>query len=351
MEKEQVILRFVKINKILKRARYLIDTGTMELDIEECFPELIHIGEWAEEIQAHWEVSKDDYTTTELSRLYAIDKYSKASVVPDLISAALKLYIEGSMPTEYREALHSFIDAIGELRKSVEEYQRNLQGKYYGLPSELHTNEAITLLNECFNAGLLDEHYQPTADTKRFQLKLIAFGMSKKLNLPQTYSLFEQFWQLNNLKSIPIPETKNNEIQKVKEIFPGVCFQPSNTEMRRIFQDGRSKETLSKMLSALIHGNYIDSSHKLNDWMAIFGKENPEQTYLPINWIAGPFKLGQFIDKAFGRDNSNCLWEVAKYNFRIGGNKPNIGSMKEGASKANRNGNHDQILISIANTG
>ena len=105
------------------------------------------------------------------------------------------------------------------------------------------------------------------------------------------------------------------------------------------------------MFAALKTGGYIDSSNDINDWMAIFGREKQQNSYKPIVWLAGPFKLGQFIDKAFGRTNTNCLWENTTANFIINGKVPNKGSIKEGASKACRGeSKYDEILLKIAHT-
>jgi hypothetical protein len=224
MEKEQVILRFVKINKILKCARCLIDTGT--IDIEESFPDLIHLGEWAEEIQAHWEVSKDDYTPIELNKIYVTDKYYKISQMPNMISVAQRIITMVIVTREVKDSLSKFVEIMTMLKANIEDYQRKKQGKLFNVPEELQSNEAIRLLDLCVKENLLDDHYQPTPETKRFQLLLIAYGIGISLKMDPIYTVFEDLWKIKYLRHQSVPKQSKADMKdKVKKLFPKVEYK------------------------------------------------------------------------------------------------------------------------------
>ena len=223
MRKEQVILRFVKINKILKCARCFIDTGSIY--IVESFPDIIHIGDWAEEIEAHWEVSKDDYTPIELSKVYVTDKYYKASQMPNMISVAQKLLTIENAPKEVTNSLSKFVAIMTVLKANIENYQRKQQGKLFYVPKELQSDEALRLLDLCVKENLLDDHYQPKTETKRFQLLLIAQGIGTTLKLDPLYTVFEDLWKVSSLRHQSIPKQSKTDLKdKVKQLFPNATY-------------------------------------------------------------------------------------------------------------------------------
>ena len=81
-------------------------------------------------------------------------------------------------------------------------------------------------------------------------------------------------------------------------------------------------EECGKVFQSLVEAGYIDRNTTLFQWLAVCGKSNGSEAakavcgepnnsaVAKINWISDVKLLGYFIDKFWGDENSNCLWEI-----------------------------------------
>lgn len=356
MKKEEIIRRFVRINRILMdKLRFNIDNWD-EFEIIDFYPDLCMIGEWAEDIREEWNSTHPDYIPIELEKFGSIDKWSKASAMPTALSVAYKLLIEGICPDEVRASLSKFVDVMGYLHKDIEQYQRDQQGKLYGVPKELQSDEALRLLDLCVKEDLLDEHYQPKAETKPFQFSLIAQCIGMKLYNKPSWSIFENLWNINNLKGVYIPTNKTEETERVKKLFPGINLVNTARQSNLAFYTDKSDESIIKIYKSLVAFGYISSNTTENQFLAICGRGDFEA---PITWIAGVRKLAYFIEILFGTCNDS-KWEKTVSCFMDKEKKPVKGSLIGGLSFITNHGvtsvessqyfdNYDKTLRKIVN--
>ena len=65
------------------------------------------------------------------------------------------------------------------------------------LPDELATPEAMVLWNKAYEAGHIDEYYQPKCS--RPEAALLAFEMASRLNIEDKWKAFEKLWERRNM--------------------------------------------------------------------------------------------------------------------------------------------------------
>jgi hypothetical protein len=326
MEKRHIITRIDRIYRILMdKLRFNIDNWD-EFEIIDFYPDLCMIGEWAEDIREEWNSTHPDYIPIELEKFGSIDKWSKASAMPTALSVAYKLLIEGICPDEVRASLSKFVDVMGYLHKDIEQYQRDQQGKLYGVPKELQSDEALRLLDLCVKEDLLDEHYQPKAETKPFQLSLIAQCIGKALYNKPSWSIFEALWSTHDLKGIYIPINKTEETERVRKLFKGINLVNTARQTDQVFYTDKSDESIIKIYNSLKEFGYISTNTTESQFLAICGRGAFEK---PIVWIAGVRKLAYFIENLFGMCNES-KWDKTVSCFIDKDKKPNKGSLITG---------------------
>jgi hypothetical protein len=225
MEKRHIITRIDRIYRILMdKLRYNMDKWD-EFEITDFYPDLCNIGEWAEDIREEWRENHPEYIPEEIEKFYSEDDWREVSAPPTPLSVAYKLLLEGATSLEIRSSLSKFVDNMASLQREIAKYQKDQQGKLYGMPKKLQTKDALDLLDLCVKADLLDDHYQPKSDTKRFQLRLIALGIGTTLKMDPLYTIFEDLWSIRWLKSTYIPKYKQIEINKVTDLFPNATYR------------------------------------------------------------------------------------------------------------------------------
>lgn len=94
-----------------------------------------------------------------------------------------------------------------------------------GLPKELNTEKAISLLNEAVEKGLLNDDYSTTEKLKtKPQKALFAEMLSNKLELQHKYKPFEELWNVSRLAQQRYKSKE--EIGKVRgEEYIYACFK------------------------------------------------------------------------------------------------------------------------------
>lgn len=323
----------------MDKLRYNMDKWD-EFEITDFYPDLCNIGEWAEDIREEWKENHPEYIPEEIEKFYSEDDWSKVSATPTPLSVAYKLLIEGAASVEIRSSLSKFVDNMAALQKEIAEYQKDQLGKLYGVPNELQTKKAIDLLDLCVKADLLDDHYQPTSDTKPFQLKLIAEYIGNNLQLYPLYSVFDQLWKKSHgwVKSIVIPASKNEQKQKVSNLFPNTVLN-DGIVCSEHFRTTKTDEELKTIFTRLTEQRFISNTNTINDWMALFTESS--STIKPIVWNGGVRKIAYFNYLAFGNDNDK-IWElVRKYYVLASGRELSTDSLKSQNSWINNRYDHD----------
>lgn len=225
MEKRHIITRIDRIYRILMdKLRYNMDKWD-EFEITDFYPDLCNIGEWAEEIREEWRENHPEYIPEEIEKFYSEDNWSKVSATPTPLSVAYKLLIEGTASVEIRSSLSKFVDNMAALQKEIAEYQKDQQGKLYGVPNELQTQEALYFLDLCVQAELLDNEYQPLSSTSRWQLKQIAYNISWLCDIHPIYRPFESLWNRKEIDKVKDPKDDSQNAgvlqrrQKINDLF------------------------------------------------------------------------------------------------------------------------------------
>lgn len=222
MEKRHIITRLDRIYRILMdKLRYNTDNWD-EFEIIDFYPDLCMIGEWAEDIREEWKSTHPDYIPFELEKFGTTGRTVKPSAMPTAISVAHQLLFDDNCPDEVKDSLSKFLDVMASLNNEIYEYQKDHQGKLYGVPKELQSDEALRLLDLCVKEDLLDDHYQPKPGTKTFQLSLIAQHIGMALYNKPSWRIFERLWNVKELKNIYIPRFKANETDRVKHLFTNI---------------------------------------------------------------------------------------------------------------------------------
>ena len=73
----------------------------------------------------------------------------------------------------------------------------SLKTEVVSLPEVLATPEAMVLWNKAYEAGYIDEYYQPKCS--RPEAALLAFEMASRLNIEDKWKAFEKLWERRNM--------------------------------------------------------------------------------------------------------------------------------------------------------
>ena len=147
----------------------------------------------------------------------------------DEIKKYLAKHKEDITPTACVTLLIDSIKRLQSLFEICRQYQREEKGQYKDLVETLANEQVATLLQRAVDAGLLDNHFQPTPDTKTLQLRVIAFAVSSICKFPRIYVDFEKQWSHTTsyrISTCSIPKYRTKFYEYAKSLYPEVDFSP-----------------------------------------------------------------------------------------------------------------------------
>lgn len=343
MTRQQVIISIAIINRLSKQIRTLISTNTLT-DAEVDLPEILKVKRYGSGIETYFKRESCEPFISDIDNICSTDK--------------LWGYIN-SNPDQSKESLDHLISfaTVVEMLKSYSEVYKRIckEAKFKNLIDELSTDKALEVMQRAVDAGLLTSTFLPDASLSRLQVRILAFALAKIIGLPRKgqYSIFMKQWNLNNndrLGWVYMPEKEHEELNIIKKVFPEVDYmeltKPKVTAFFRIECD--DSKILALFMSLLTHG-YIDPKTTYDNFKKVFGRGDLTNRK-PVNWIKTQRLLSYFIFIAFDNSMYN-IWQKAKNCFVVNGKTPNLGALRSGLNKIEReslNESYDPILYGIA---
>lgn len=298
MTRQDFVIKVAKINKILGELKYGIDIDTI-LDFSFLTPQLLMLAEWMADIQQY--ISQEP--SPSLARQITSIGYT------DEIKKYLAKHKEDITPTACVTLLIDSIKRLQSLFEICRQYQREEKGQYKDLVETLANEQVATLLQRAVDAGLLDNHFQPTPDTKTLQLRVIAFAVSSICKFPRIYVDFEKQWSHTTsyrISTCSIPKYRTKFYEYAKSLYPEVDFSPLESSCGiETFYTPQSPEDITKMYNELIKYKYIAPDTTLDVFNGIFDKA---KFVKPVEWIKEQRLLAYFLYLAFGKWNKKNLW-------------------------------------------
>lgn len=333
MTRQDFVIKVAKINKILGELKYGIDIDTI-LDFSFLTPQLLMLAEWTADIQQY--ISQEP--SPSLARQITSIGYT------DEIKKYLAKHKEDITPTACVTLLIDSIKRLQSLFEICRQYQREEKGQYKDLVETLANEQVATLLQRAVDAGLLDNHFQPTPDTKTLQLRVIAFAVSSICKFPRIYVDFEKQWSHTTsyrISTCSIPKYRTKFYEYAKSLYPEVDFSPLESSCGiETFYTPQSPEDITKMYNELIKYKYIAPDTTLDVFNGIFDKA---KFVKPVEWIKEQRLLAYFLYLAFGKWNKKNLWVKGGKCFLINGKAPHIACFKSGYSSIKRLGWMDRF--------
>lgn len=325
MSRQQAIINAAKINRMIKNINYIQDMGCQDLTVAALPGDINKLNSWAMDLREYWCSNQDKIFAQEIRDIEPSDS---VQWLLDNINDP-----SGVLPG----VLSDYLETIQDLKADALCWQKQDKGNYWMLPEIIANDEAAMLLQRAVKAKILDKNYQPTADTKRYQLRMIADAIASilKLSKRNLYKPFHDLWGNNNyrLDSAYIPKQENREIQEIKALYPEYSFINRNQIQQPMpFVTTKSTDTLAQIYSELVSNGHIEESTPIDTWMAICGKADPDQIK-PIVWKSGTRSLCYFTNLLFGNENRELLWKMVEVCFIApNGSRYNIGTLTSSKS-------------------
>lgn len=319
MDRATVIIHLARINRAVKSLNYVKELDPKDAPLFVQQQQLDMFAAWADEARQLWMVEQDQAMA---DAIQAIGRSLSVSWLLDNVE------LPGDLPGKLR----SYLEIMEDLNRQIQEWHISAKGKHAALPDLLANNEAAKLLQRAVKAKILDRNYQPTANTQRYQLRMIADAIASILNLSKRnlYKPFHDLWGNDKyrLDSAYVPQKKSREIQEIKDLYPEYSFSDRNQiQQPMAFVTTRDTNTLAQIYNELVSKGHIEESTPIDTWMAICGKADPDQIK-PIVWKTGTRNLCYFTNLLFGNDNRELLWRMVEACFIApDGSKYNKGTM------------------------
>ena len=251
------------------------------------------------------------------------------------------------------ERIEHFIAVVREMQTLVDQNKVEVKGKYTNLESELANKKVASLLNRARRARYLDDNYQPVKRTKPFQLKLIVYGVCEILDIPtrKRYEVFNRQWHLKTgLATIPIPQSKVEEVEAITKLYPEVDFsQLWEIRERLVFTTKSTEHYFRIAFDMLVENGYIDESTPVNSFLAIADFRRPKH-FVPVKWKGQILSLGYLIHHAFS-DTNDLIWQKTECNFEANGapvNRHTLCANVNALHRSDRFENFDPVLLEIS---
>ena len=344
MNRQEVVIALAKINMMNKQVAYWIDLN-QELDKISIALEIEKVPRWIEEILEYMKGNSCRGVVKFAQKMYDIEYLKNA------LKESKKRWSKTTIIL-----LSDFCMSMDKLFSASNIYNKMYKRGPYGELEELLSNEkAANLLQRAVDAGYLDCNYYPKASTTPFQLKAIAWGVGQQIKIPwrQQWTTFERQWKTPRIGTVPFPEKRTQALEDVKALYPEVDYSPLIAIRENEFFNMPTDESrINELFLALFTYDYIDKKTTFSQFQKIFGIQDENTAFKPVNWIKDQRKLTYFVRFAFGKKNKS-IWLKTKHCFTVNGNVPNLGSLKSGFQAIVRDNpeieKYDPCLITLAN--
>lgn len=336
MTRQEIVIKIVKITRIIGEWKFRLDLDG-EVEIEALSPDLPHIAEWVREIGLYMKQNPSPI----LGRLIANIGFT------DLMES----YVQEHKPeieASFVEVLESYVENMRTLLSLCDRQRVEERGPYKDLIEPLANGKVAALLQRAVDAGILDNHYQPTSSAQTIQLKVIAFSVSSICGFHHAYIHFERLWKRENgnrISTCRTPKRQTTCYEETKALYPEVdfsMFEPIHEAVT--FYAPQSDDDKREMYRSLIKFGYISPDTTWEVFNGIFDKE-AFQT--PVEWIKGQRQLAYFVYMAFQKFNQKNLWIKGECCFRINGHIPHRASFVSGYSWIKRAGWIDKYDVKL----
>lgn len=343
MNRQEVAVAVVKINKATKMLRYWLGLGeeryTSVLD-----PELSHLATWIRGIKSFLKVHPDE-TVYEMLGMICTDK-------------DIRLFIErygNVMPKKVKSSLLTYLPVIKRLLDDGKKIHEQSKGEYRGLVDGLDNDIAKGLLDRARGIKVLDKHYKPLSDINKRQLKMIAYAVIQHLGgkHPLEWGVFNKQWSLSGKKSLYKARLLNlddKDMRLITELYPEVDFSPLFAIHDDIyFNTELSDKDLGKLYRLLVENGYVSKETPQKDFLSMFSPIN-KGTRTPVRWIMTQRQLSFFVYHMFKKGNETTMWLVAQNCFSLNGRRANRDTMSDFLTKIKKWGmldNYDAKLFEI----
>ena len=217
MTRQEAVIKISKITRIIGELKYQLDADD-EIEFEALDPDWLHIAEWTQEICRY--MTQD--ASPQVARLIANIGFTE--IVEKYVQSHRQ-----EIEAPHAKILDDYVEGIRNLSLLCDTRSDKQKKKYADLIEPLANEQVAALLKRAVGAGLLDEHYQPTPQTKSLQLKVIAYAVSFLCQLPSVYVLFEKQWKTENGSATAVfPDTMPAVTKKPKLFIRRWIFPNSN---------------------------------------------------------------------------------------------------------------------------
>ena len=323
-ERHEAAMAIAIINRTSKQVYDGIRLSNIDA-VEYALAEHPDFEETAESIISYIEQDKDKKLYDQL--VYLVDSSHFSKFYKTLKDENLKNELSELM--DCLDTLHEYA------KQCINEYYK----EYPGLVPFFANDEIKELLDRAVKAGLLDEKYQPMKTTKRYHLKLIAYGIAtiKELKTRNKWCHFEKLWNTgcNRLSAIRVPMTKARDVYRVTKLYPEVDYYSflNTKECVKTFKTSLNKEQATWLCKMLKANGFLDAKVSTESFLAIMKLLRIPPS--PINWTGSLNSLIYFTREMFMELNPSFAHLTANW-FTNNNANVNYGTIKTKSSQLNR---------------
>lgn len=343
MNRQEVAVAVVKINKATKMLRYWLGLGE-EMYTSVLDPELSQLATWIRGIKSFLKAHPDE-TVYEMLGMICTEK-------------DIKTFLErygNVMPKKVKSSLLAYLPVIKRLLDDGKKIHEQSKGEYRGLVDGLDNDIAKGLLDRAKGIKVLDKHYMPLPDINTRQLKMIAYAVIQHIGgkYPLEWDVFNRQWSLKGKKSLHKAHLLNlgdDDMRLITGLYPEVDFSPLfavhddlyfNTQL-----DGKD---LVKVFHKLVGKGYVSKETTQKEFLDMFRPLN-KGTRKPVCWIKNQRQLSFFVYHFLRKGNETTMWVVAQNCFSLNGRRANRDTMSGFLTKIKKWGvldNYDAKLMEI----
>lgn len=333
-QREQVAIYLANINNQAEILRKIYLTQEDEF-LSALKKNSVDMRFWFKTVKKYWEYNHDIAFAKAL--LYMDDC--------DYLKTYLKKYKDN---IEYRLLIdiEGFLRYIFHFKNEASIYLSEKIPVSHYLTCELNELHSLPFMQEAQQAGFLGAKFQPAKNLTRAQIKMLAFAIGTRLNLPnrKRWVLFEELWNYKFLNSYPISDENSPQFKKIRTNYADINFDELFISKKHSnFVTNFSERRVKTMFHSLIDKGYVDSSTTDEQILGAFGRVEKTK---PINWIRNLRQLAYFIKTALSDTNEN-IWVITRNCFVLSDKKINRASLKSALGYVTSHGKLDEYNSDI----
>lgn len=339
MDRQESMICVAKINRYSRQIVTAIETNAT-IDIMRIAPEINNVPKWGESILNY------------LRGTPSVGLVKELGMIGD--TSRIYVYLKGNkkLKADTKLLLKEFIQTVSKLHDYAERYQKQYRkGPYEKLVEELAYKEAKDVFVRIKEAGFIDDDFKLRKSTSRVQSVVLAWSIIKILKLPKrkSWAVIERQWDCSRLSTIPLPEQRTKDIDKVKAVFPELDYSTLSAEpAEKHFVVGCGEDVLMEAFLTLVTHGFISKRTKFENFMKIFTSDDTKN-FKPVEWISSMRNLCYFVHYAFGKTNSKYI-ERTRYCFSLKGKPLNKGTIKSTTSLSIRQDDGSETLVGLKQT-